>query len=94
MVKVLIYPDSHGDIPAFKLGKVDFAISPGDFCSSGTRKYEFQAICEWKSGKGRRNWFDIAGKKKVKKEIEKSLRDGKKLLERLNVHTLSQISLK
>ena len=82
--KFLIVGDLHGNRPKIYFKDFDAIIAPGDFCSDAPRKYMFQALREKLEKKSKVEWYEIVGRKKAKKMIEKSLLDGRKVLEYLN----------
>ena len=84
-MRFLIVGDLHGNMPKFYRKDFDAIIAPGDFCSDAPRKYMFQVIRErMQNPKSKVEWYDLAGRKKAKKMIKKSLLDGRKILEKLN----------
>lgn len=86
MVRFLIIGDLHGVMPKifFKKDDFDAIIAPGDFCSDESRRYMFEAIRKRKESGEEVEWYDICGRKKAKKMIDKSLRDGRRVLEFLD----------
>lgn len=84
MVKFLIIGDLHGNKPKIYEKNFDAIIAPGDFCSDNLRKYMFKALKIRLETKEDVNWYDIITKSKAKKEVKKSLKDGRKILEFLN----------
>jgi len=85
MTKILIIGDQHGQIPNVHFKDFDFIMCPGDFCSDKLRVHMFKAY-KWnlKYPKNIKYWWEIIGKFKAKKEVQKSVKDGRKLLEFLN----------
>lgn len=84
MVKFLIIGDLHGNKPKIYSKDFDAIIAPGDFCSDNLRKYMFQALKkEIQIGK-EYWWYNLMSKARAKKEVIKSLKDGRKILEFLN----------
>ncbi len=84
-MKILIIGDLHGNKPNIYYKDFDIMIASGDFCSDETRLYQFQALKErLENPKSKTTWYDITGKTKAKAMIEKSLKDGRKILEHLN----------
>src|SRR3989338_10560196 len=86
-MKFLIVGDLHGNMPKIHYKNFDAVIAPGDFCSDAVRKYMFKALKLWmENPKERLEWYDLSevGRTKAKKEIKKSIKDGRKILERLN----------
>jgi len=85
MTKFLIIGDLHGNKPQIYDKNFDAIIAPGDFCSDALRKYMFQALkIRIETKDNSINWYDVIPKKKAKKEVTKSLKDGRKILEYLN----------
>src|SRR3989338_5056731 len=85
MTKFLIIGDLHGNKPNIYRKDFDAIIAPGDFCSDSLRKYMFQALKEQiNNPESRVKWYNLAGKENAKKMIQKSLKDGRKILEFLN----------
>lgn len=85
MTKFLIIGDLHGNKPKIHEKDFDAIIAPGDFCSDNLRKYMFKALKLKLANKEEDiSWYDIIGKSKAKKEIIKSLKDGRNILEFLN----------
>jgi len=83
--KFLIIGDLHGNMPKIYFKDFDYIIAPGDFCSDALRKYMFQALQQkLNDSKSKVNWYDLVGKKRAKKMVDKSLKDGRKILEFLN----------
>lgn len=83
-MKFLIVGDLHGNIPEIQFKEFDAIIAPGDFCSDDLKKYIFLEISN-RYGKGKsKSWYDLAGRENAKKLINKSLADGRKILEFLN----------
>tara|TARA_Y100000310_G_scaffold138285_1_gene137173 strand:- start:7528 stop:8391 length:864 start_codon:yes stop_codon:yes gene_type:complete len=84
-MKILIVGDLHGQKPKIYFKDFDAIIAPGDFCSDAPRKYMFQALRRRLADYNYEgNWVGIIGKKRAKPMVQKSLRDGKKILEFLN----------
>lgn len=84
-MKFLIVGDLHGNKPKVYYEDFDAIIAPGDFCSDATRKYQFQALREkLQNPKSKIRWYDLIGKKEAKKMIEKSIEDGRIILEYLD----------
>ncbi len=83
-MKILIVGDLHGAKPNIHYKEFDAIIAPGDFCSSEARPYMFQALKKELETGRTHYWYDIAGKEKAKEIIEKSLKDGRAILEYLN----------
>jgi Icc-related predicted phosphoesterase len=84
-MRFLIVGDLHGNIPRLHFKEFDAIIAPGDFCSDAAKKYMFQAVKERiDDPKAARPWYDIAGRARSKAMVKKSLRDGRRILERLD----------
>jgi Icc-related predicted phosphoesterase len=84
-MKFLIVGDLHGQKPKIHYKKFDAIIAPGDFCSDKPRKYIFKAIEKMiKDPDAKVSWHDLVGKKKAKQMVNKSLRDGRKILKYLD----------
>jgi len=84
-MKFLIIGDLHGKKPKIHFKDFDAILAPGDFCSDKARKFMFKALSESiKNSKSKMEWYDLLGKARSKYEIEKSLADGRKILEKLN----------
>ncbi|MCD6274831.1 MAG: metallophosphoesterase [Candidatus Aenigmarchaeota archaeon] len=84
-IKVLVVGDLHGNKPNIYFKDFDAIIAPGDFCSDSPRKYMFQALRKkLKNPECKTEWYDYIGKREARKMIEKSLSDGRKVLEYLN----------
>lgn len=84
MTRFLIIGDLHGNIPKIYEKEFDAIIAPGDFCSDSPRKYMFESLKRYLDNKEDIEWFDICGKRKAKSMVKKSLRDGRKILKKLN----------
>lgn len=83
-MKFLVIGDLHGVKPKIKIKDFDAILCTGDFCSSDEiRKYAFEAI-RLRKEKPEIMWYDICGEKKAKEIIDKSNKDGRKVLEFLN----------
>lgn len=84
-MKLLIVGDLHGQMPEIYFNDFDAIIAPGDFCSDAVRKYMFQALKERIANpNSKAEWYDLMGKEIAKDAIEKSLSDGRVILEKLN----------
>ena len=84
-MKILIIGDLHGQKPKIHFKDFDALIAPGDFCSDAPREYMFQILRKYLENPDfDGDWIDIAGKKKAKEMVKKSLKDGRKILEYLN----------
>jgi len=84
-MKFLIVGDLHGNKPIIKRKGFDAIIAPGDFCSDAPRKFMFKALKKrLENPELKINWYDITGKVKAKEMINKSLSDGRLILEELN----------
>lgn len=84
MTKFLIIGDLHGNKPKIYEKDFDAIIAPGDFCSDNLRTYMFQALKKRLETKEEVGWYDLISKQKAKKEVKKSLSDGREILEFLN----------
>ena len=84
MTKFLIIGDLHGNKPKIYDKDFDAIITPGDFCSDNLRKYMFKALKMSLQTKEEIWWYNLMSKKRAKKEIIKSLKDGRKILKFLN----------
>ncbi|MEK6925140.1 MAG: metallophosphoesterase [Nanoarchaeota archaeon] len=84
MTKFLIIGDLHGKKPKIYTKDFDAIIAPGDFCSDNLRKYMFRALKKEIETGEEYWWYNLISKSKAKKEIIKSLKDGRKILEFLN----------
>ncbi len=89
-MKFLIIGDLHGNKPNIYYKNFDAIIAPGDFCSSDEiRKYDFESIrLKQKNPKSKIRWWDLVGKKEAKKMAERSITDGRKILEQLNSYNI------
>ena len=85
-MKFLILGDLHGSLPEIRLKGFDIILATGDFCPfDKIREYQFSFIEEkLKNPKSKANWYDIAGKQKTKSIIEKYLKEGRKVLKKLD----------
>ena len=84
-MKLLVIGDLHGNKPKIYFKDFDAIIAPGDFCSDALRKYYFEAIREkMKNPDSDLKWYEITGKKKAEQMLDKSWKDGRKILEFLN----------
>lgn len=84
-MKFLIISDLHGQKPNIHYKNFDAIIAPGDFCSDEPKKVMFQAIRErLQNPKCKKQWYDIVGKKEAQRMVQKSLADGRIILEYLN----------
>jgi len=84
-MKLLVIGDLHGNKPLIHFKDFDAIIAPGDFCSDALRKYYFQVMNEKMKNPGLDvKWYELIGKKKAKQMLEKSFKDGRKILEFLN----------
>lgn len=85
MTKFLIIGDLHGNKPIISTNEFDAIIAPGDFCSDELRKYMFQALKERiENPKSKSRWWNIIKEDEAKKMVDKSLKDGREILEFLN----------
>lgn len=85
-MKFLVVGDLHGQVPNIYFSDFDAIIAPGDFCSSDeSRPLMFQAIKEQlKNPNYKKEWYDLVGKTKTKGIINRSLKAGKVILDKLN----------
>ena len=84
-MKLLIIGDLHGNKPKIHYKDFDAIIAPGDFCSDALRRYYFEAIREkMKNPESDLKWYEISGRKKAEQMLDKSWKDGRKILEFLN----------
>ena len=84
-MKLLVVGDLHGNKPNIHLKDFDAIIAPGDFCSDESRKHIFESLRKQRDNPDfKAEWWDMIGRKKAKQMLEKSLRDGRKILEFLN----------
>ncbi len=84
-MKILVIGDLHGNKPKIHFKGFDAIIAPGDFCSDSFKKYIFQVLNEKNSNpQYKKNWYDIVGKSNAKQMMQKSVKDGRKILEFLN----------
>lgn len=84
MTRFLIIGDLHGNKPRIYTKDFDAIIAPGDFCSDNLRKYMFKALKKEIETKEEYWWYNLMSKTKAKKEVIKSLKDGRKILKFLN----------
>ena len=84
MVKFLVIGDLHGNKPKIYTKDFDAIIAPGDFCSDNLRRYMFQALKKEIQTGEEYWWYNLMTKAKAKKEVIKSLKDGRKILKYLN----------
>lgn len=84
-MKFLIIGDLHGNKLKIHFRDFDAIIAPGDFCLDEARKYMFQAL-RWNMQNPNANieWYDIVGKKRAKKIVQRSIAKGREILEELN----------
>jgi len=85
-MKILVIGDLHGAMPKIHFKEFDAIIAPGDFCSDKEiRKYVSISYKEFlTSPLSYRNWWDVAGKKRAKKYVHKSIGYGRAILKKLN----------
>ena len=84
-MKILVVGDLHGNKPKIYFKDFDAIIAPGDFCSDAYRKYIFKALRKRiEDPDSDVGWYDYTGKKKAKKMLDKSLKDGRRIIEFLN----------
>lgn len=89
-IKILVIGDLHGQMPKIHFKNFDAIIAPGDFClDRGIRKYLMISYKEFIINRNNsRNWWDIAGRKKAKKLVDKSIGRARKILEKLNSYNV------
>jgi len=89
-MKILVIGDLHGKIPKMHFKEFDAIIAPGDFClDKDIRKYLMISYNEFLVNSNvQREWYDICGKKNARKYIKKSLKAGRKILEKLNSYNV------
>ncbi|RJQ21883.1 hypothetical protein C4580_01835 [Candidatus Woesearchaeota archaeon] len=84
-MKFLIIGDLHGHKPNIYFKEFDAIIAPGDFCSDAPRAWMFKALKDQlASAKSKTTWYGLVGRKKAKRMVQKSLADGRAILEYLN----------
>lgn len=85
-MKFLVFGDLHGQLPKAYFKDFDAIITPGDFCSDRLRKVMFKALREHLKNpeKRMRMWYELMGAKRARKAVLKSIKDGRKVLEKLN----------
>lgn len=84
-MKILVVGDLHGQKPNIHFKDFDAIIAPGDFCSDALRKYYFDAIKERiKNPESEVKWYELIGNKKAEQMLDKSFKDGRKILEFLD----------
>lgn len=85
MTKFLIVGDAHGKIPKIKSTQFDAIICTGDVCSSELRTYMYKIVAQLSKGKKVEHpWYELVGKRKARKMIYKSVRNGRRVLRKLN----------
>ncbi len=83
--RFLIISDLHGAMPRLDVRGYDAIIAPGDFCSDGLREFFMDLGAAMARAPGLvKPWYDILGRRKAKAAVERSLKDGRRVLERLN----------
>ena len=89
-MRILVIGDLHGEMPKIHFKKFDAIIAPGDFClDKDIRKYLMISYKEFLANRSNyRNWWDITGKKRAKKLVDKSLKYARKILEKLNSYNV------
>jgi len=89
-MRILVVGDLHGQIPKIYFKKFDAIICIGDIClDTDIKKYLLKSLKEFlKNYKNKKNWWDIVGKKTAKRYIDKSLKSGRAILERLNSYNV------
>lgn len=79
-MRILVIGDCHGRKPEIPDTEYDMVLAVGDICG-GTdemRTHMFQAI------DSENRWYELMGEEKAKREVEKSIEDGREILEQLN----------
>ncbi len=84
MVRILVIGDLHGQIPKINFKNVDCILAPGDFCSDDIKPLIFETVKQFREGKKMVYWYEKLGKVKSRKALNKSLKDGRKVLEYLD----------
>ena len=89
-MKILVIGDLHGQIPKIHFKEFDIIIAPGDFClDTDIRKYSNRAYKEFLTNPYESlDWWDIIGRREARKYISKSLKYGRKILEKLNSYNV------
>jgi len=82
-MRFLIVGDLHGKVPKIAAKDFDAIIAPGDFCSDGSKYYQFKALKLRMEGR-QVEWEQLVGKRRAKQMIDKSVRDGRAILKKLN----------
>jgi Icc-related predicted phosphoesterase len=81
-MKILVVGDCHGVKPDIEeeVGDADLILATGDICgdSDEVRNAMFQAMDSEKM------WYDVLGREEAKKAVEKSIAEGREVLEHLN----------
>lgn len=82
----LVVGDLHGEMPEIYFKNYNAIIAPGDFCSSNeTRKLMFENLKKrLDNPKYDGEWYELVGKRRARELINKSIADGRFILERLN----------
>ncbi|MBI2670432.1 metallophosphoesterase [Candidatus Woesearchaeota archaeon] len=84
-MKFLIVGDLHGNKPNVYYRDFNAVIAPGDFGSDAPRTYMFESLKQQlQDPKSKIQWYDIVGKKKAREMVQKSISDGRSILEQLN----------
>ena len=84
MVKILVIGDLHGQIPTIHFKDVDCILAPGDFCSDELKSLMWNTVKQSREGKKLEFWYDVLGKQKSKAAMNRSLKDGRKVLKYLD----------
>ena len=78
-------PDVHGKIPSAHFSKFDLIIAPGDFCGDDIRDLIFKCLFHNKEhSDDTKNWYDMVSKSQAKKMVNRSLSQGRVVLEKLD----------
>ncbi len=81
MVRILVVGDLHGKFPKIHFKDIDCILAPGDFCSDEIKPLLFETVKQFNEGKPLVYWYEQLGKRKSKQAMNKSLKDGRKVLE-------------
>ena len=84
MVRILVVGDLHGQIPEIHFDDFDCIVAPGDFCSDNLKSLMFETVKQSINGEPLVFWYEKLGKRKSKQAMNKSLKDGRKVLEHLD----------
>lgn len=84
MVKFLIVGDLHGDIPVIHTDDFDAIIAPGDLCGDSIRCYILDYMRKQNESEEEILFDEVCSPEIQEKEKEKSLHEGRQVLEKLN----------